>query len=120
MSEANLPLAGDFPQLDAAARRRLAEASLKGQPLEKLAALTADGIPLLPIYARETHPGDEGRIGLPGWSAFTLGAGLWRGDDGHGWDIRQRVQESDLPALISQVSAELERGATAVELRWDR
>jgi len=120
MSEAELSLASGFPRLDAEAWRRLAESSLKGQSLGKLSGQTADGVPLLPIYARETHPVDERSIGLPGEFPYTRGAELPRGNRKPGWDVRQRVLEADLAALNRQILSELERGAGSLELCWDR
>jgi methylmalonyl-CoA mutase len=47
----HLDLAGEFPSIDEAQWKALAEASLKGRPFETLRSRTADGITVEPVYS---------------------------------------------------------------------
>lgn len=119
MSDTELSLASEFPALAESEWRTLAEASLKGTPLERLSSRTYDGIVVEPIYARSNAQVDEASRGVPGASPFLRGAtplGNARG----GWDIRQALVEGDLAELNRVALDELQRGATSLELCWDR
>ncbi|MCA9647822.1 MAG: acyl-CoA mutase large subunit family protein, partial [Myxococcales bacterium] len=119
MSDTELSLASEFPALTESEWRALAEASLKGQALDRLQSRTYDGILLAPIYARANAPVDEASRGVPGAPPFVRGA-TPLGNTTGGWDIRQCLMEGDLAELNRVALDELERGATSLELCWDR
>ena len=119
MSDTELSLASEFPALTESEWRALAEASLKGPSLDRLQSRTYDGITLAPIYARANAPVDEATRGLPGAPPFVRGATVL-GNAASGWDIRQCLVEGGLAELNRVALDELERGATSLELVWDR
>lgn len=119
MSDTELSLASEFPALSESEWRELAEASLKGQSLDRLSSRTYDGIQLAPIYARSTAPVDETSRSAPGSPPLLRGA-TTLGNTQAGWDVRQLLVEGDLQELNRVALDELERGATSLELCWDR
>jgi methylmalonyl-CoA mutase len=80
--------------------RALAEESLRGASLDTLTARTSDEIAIAPVYTANDAP--DGRV-------------IARTTPG-GWDIRQIVSRSDPHAANADILAELEGGATSVEL----
>jgi methylmalonyl-CoA mutase len=92
-----LPLAADFPPARREDWLRLAEAALKGRPLERLTARTYDGIPIEPLYPRASgaHP-----------------IAARRGP----WSVQVRVDYPDPAAANAEALHELENGATGLTL----
>ncbi len=114
MTDVELPLASEFPEQTYAAWRQRAEQALRGASFDKLTSLTADGLELRPIYAPELdgEPQDE----RPGAPPFTRGAQAAR----EGWDIRSQLVTPSLAELNQEALAELNQGATSLELRLDQ
>jgi methylmalonyl-CoA mutase len=98
---ASLDLSAGFPAPTLERWRTLAEKSLGGASLDTLTARTSDGIAIAPLYTAADAP--AGRL-------------IARAAPG-GWDIRQIVSRSDPRAANEDILAELEGGATSVELR---
>jgi methylmalonyl-CoA mutase len=100
-STSDLPLASDFPQASYDDWRKLVDGVLKGAPFEKLTAKTYDGVRIEPIYRRATNAAL-----LPGRAAAAP------------WQIMQRIDHPD-PVKASAVAlAELENGATGLEIEF--
>jgi hypothetical protein len=68
----HLDLAGEFPSIDEAQWKALAEASLKGRPFETLRSRTADGITVEPVYSAAhdaaTLPAGPDRLAADMWT----------------------------------------------------
>jgi methylmalonyl-CoA mutase len=90
-------------------------ASLGGSTLEQLATQTADGIRLAPLYTRDDVATDADEPGWPGIVPFTRGRRP-TATAGAGWDIRQRHDESDTELANGRILADLQGGATSIEL----
>jgi methylmalonyl-CoA mutase len=100
-STSDLPLASDFPQASYDDWRKLVDGVLKGAPFEKLTAKTYDGVRIEPIYRRATNAAL-----LPGRAAAAP------------WQIMQRIDHPD-PVKASAIAlAELENGATGLEIEF--
>ncbi|KAF0186448.1 MAG: methylmalonyl-CoA mutase subunit beta [Hyphomonadaceae bacterium] len=113
-----MPLAADFPDQDEARWRALAEAALKGAPWDRLVARTADGVSVQPLY-RETDIATAGDpSGAPGQAPFVRGGHATR-DAFLPWQIRQSVEAPEPEAAQAEVMADLERGASSIELVVD-
>ncbi len=117
MADDILPLAEGFPSPGPDGWRALAEAALKGAPLDRLTRTTADGIARGPLFAREDAPAPE-TIGAPGAAPFVRGVGATR-DPYLPWHIRQIVDHPDPKAANAAALEELEGGASALMLRLD-
>lgn len=98
MTSAPLDLAEGFPPADAARWRTLVDKALAGKPFESLRAKLYDGLTIEPVYTKADAP--EGRV-------------LGRAGP---WDIRQVVAQEDAAKANADVLADLEGGATSVEL----
>ncbi|MES1203337.1 MAG: methylmalonyl-CoA mutase family protein [Pseudomonadota bacterium] len=96
---APIPLAADFPAPDRERWRALAKKALGKASWESLTAHTADGIAIAPLYTAEDAP---------------AGAVIGRAGP---WDIRQIVETADPRAANGEVLAELNGGASSIELR---
>jgi methylmalonyl-CoA mutase len=113
-----IALAADFPDQDEARWRALAEAALKGAPWDRLVARTADGAPIQPLYRETDIATAVDPAGLPGHAPFARGAHAVR-DRFDPWRIRQSAVEADPKAANAAILADLEGGASAVELVID-
>jgi methylmalonyl-CoA mutase len=98
----HLDLAGEFPSIDEAQWKALAEASLKGRPLETLRSRTADGITVEPVYSA-AH------------DAATLPAGPDR-LAADMWTLTQRADMPDIAAANARILEDLENGASGLSL----
>jgi methylmalonyl-CoA mutase len=96
---APIPLAADFPAPDRERWRALAQKALGEASWESLTAHIPGGVELAPLYTAEDAPAGRtiGRAGP--------------------WDIRQIVETADPRAANSDVLAELNGGASSIELR---
>jgi methylmalonyl-CoA mutase len=96
---APIPLAADFPAPDRSRWRALAEKALGKANWESLTARIPGGVELAPLYTGEDAPAGRviGRAGP--------------------WDIRQLVETADPRAANGDVRAELNGGASSIELR---
>lgn len=108
-------LAANFPQIDDAQWKALAEKALKGADFDKsLVSKTYDGLSLKPLYTRndETSPN---LAGAPGAAPFMRGFETRRSDPP--WHIRQLNMASDPGRANAEILRDLEGGATAIELK---
>jgi methylmalonyl-CoA mutase len=93
----HLPLAADFPAPDHARWRALAEKAAAKSGWDSLTAHTIDGLAIAPVYSSDVVGGVVGRSGP--------------------WDIRQIVELRDPRQANAEVLADLNGGATSIELR---
>ncbi|MEJ1936436.1 methylmalonyl-CoA mutase subunit beta, partial [Nostoc sp. NIES-2111] len=97
---ADLSFLADFPPASEEDWRRLAEGVLKGAPFaKKLVSRTADGLAIQPLYPKAAEGGP-----LPGRAP------------GAPWAVLQRVDHPDARAANDLALADLENGATGLEL----
>src|SRR6516165_4343783 len=109
----------DFPPVDYAAWRALAEADLQGAPFEqKLVTHTYEGIDIQPVYTRQDHPGEGDPEGLPGLAPFVRGTRPL-GAVQTGWDVRPEHAHPDLEVTNQALLEDLQGGATSLLLRLD-
>jgi methylmalonyl-CoA mutase len=95
----DLPLASEFPAATREMWLKLVDGVLKGTPRERLSSKTADGLPIEPLYARES-----GAKPVAGRAAATA------------WQIMQRIDNPD-PAEANKLAlADLENGANGLTL----
>ena len=95
----DLTLASEFPTATRETWLKLVDGVLKGAPRERLAAKTADGLTIEPLYARAT-----GTTPVAGRAA------------GASWQIMQRADHPDPAAANKQALTDLENGATGLTL----
>ena len=113
MGEDTFSLAEEFEPMDRQKWRPLAEAALKGKPLDKLVR-RINGLIIEPLY---THADRSDRSpGLPGAAPFVRGSRSGRPP----WTIQQVYGGEDLDRLNRAIVTDLERGVTAVEIDFDR
>ena len=80
--------------------RKLVDTALSGLSFdESLVSRSFDGIALQPVYARAKHPPAQPPVAHAG-----------------AWDIIQRIEHPDLDQANAQIRADLDGGATGVEL----
>ncbi|MBB4265302.1 methylmalonyl-CoA mutase family protein [Roseospira visakhapatnamensis] len=119
MTDASLPLAGDFPPASHADWLALVEKALDGAPFDKkLVARTLDGIAIQPLYTREHWPAEGDPSGMPGAMPFTRG-GRPLAQAMSGWDIRQPHANPDVAATQAAMDDDLDNGVTSLLLRLD-
>ncbi len=120
MGDPTFTMAGDFPALDHEQWRKMAEASLKGAPLEKLVRRIGE-LSIQPLYTRSARTTADGEsapdaTGWPGTAPFVRGTRAARDV----WDVRQVYFDPMLSIAQRAMLTDLERGVTSVELRLDR
>jgi methylmalonyl-CoA mutase len=112
-------LRDDFPPVDYAAWRPLAEADLGGAPFEqKLVTHTYEGFDIQPVYTRRDRPGEGDPDGFPGLAPFVRGCRPL-GAVQTGWDLRQEHAHPDLDAANQAILEDLQGGVTSLLLRLD-
>ena len=112
---ATVKLASGFPPADYDKWRQLVEKALKGADFEKrLVAKTADGLRIEPLYTRaDTLAAAD--AATPGSAPFTRGTHTKA--DGLGWQIHQRIVESDPAAANKVILEELDGGTNGIVLQ---
>jgi len=119
MTDAPLPLAGDFPPASHADWMALVEKALDGAPFEKkLVSRTLDGLSLQPLYTREHWSAETDPSGMPGAMPFTRGARPLA-QAMSGWDIRQAHANPDIAATKAAIEDDLDNSVTSLLLRLD-
>ncbi len=103
----------DRPSLDD--WRRIAEASLKGRPLERLTVETHEGIEIAPLATAADTNGDPG---YPGRQPFVRGRTAL-GPGAGGWEVCQRIGHPNPEVAARQAREELGRGANSLWLVFD-
>ncbi|MGD8439138.1 MAG: methylmalonyl-CoA mutase family protein [Holophagae bacterium] len=95
--------------------RELAEASLKGRPVESLTVRTHEGLEIAPLFtADDPAPGP----GFPGQAPFVRGRTAL-GAGSSGWRVCPLVNDPDPEAAAELAAEEAERGADALWLVID-
>lgn len=112
----DLERAVDFPDSDLAAWRAATLDFLKGKPLEKLSTRTLEGIVVPPLH---THEDGAEPPGYPGSPPFVRGRSTLGGVVA-GWETCQRCVAPDPEHAVAEIGADLDLGAGAVWLRFDR
>ncbi len=114
-TSAPLELASGFTPATYEKWRQLVDKALKGADFERrLVAKTADGLRIEPLYSRaDTLPGAQAAV--PGKAPFTRGTHAAAQD--LGWQIHQRVVETDPKAANKVILEELEGGANGAILQ---
>jgi len=115
MSKDASDIAAAFPSASPEDWRALAEAALKGEPLQSLERRTRDGIVRGPVFFRGDRP-DDAEIGAPGAPPFTRGASAER-DGFLPWDIRAPVPAAAPAEANAAALAALQGGASSLTLR---
>ncbi|MDP2698891.1 methylmalonyl-CoA mutase family protein [Thalassospira sp.] len=114
MTDQTLKLASEFPAVDYAAWRELAEAALKGAPFDKkLVTRSPDGFDFQPIYT--AHDSSFATDGIHD----ALIAATRQDTPRNGWDIRQLHSHPDPKSVNEAILEDLENGTTSIILRLD-
>jgi methylmalonyl-CoA mutase len=106
-----LTLTDDFPTPALEDWRRVAEESLRGGSLERLAVRLLEGIDIQPLY---TGDGVTPSAEVPGQPPFTRGRRP--ADAADRWQNAPRIDHPELATAASRISEALEGGADAVWL----
>ena len=112
----DLNRAVDFPVPDLEAWRAAALELLRGRPLESVSTRTAEGITVPPLVTREDGAAPQG---YPGFPPFVRGGHALAGAAG-AWEVSQRCVASEPDQAVAEIGADLDLGAGAVWLRFDR
>jgi methylmalonyl-CoA mutase len=96
--------------------RKIAEASLKGKPLEKLTVRTHEGIEVPPLASAGDVSADPG---YPGQQPFVRGRTAF-GPGPEGWEVCQRLGHPDPEVAARWAAEDLERGAGSMWVVFDR
>ena len=119
MSGSQLNLLDEFEPVSYETWRAVVEKDLKGAPFDKkLITHTYEGIDLHPVYTKTDWSADGDPSGFAGFDPFTRGRNAIGGNT-CGWDIRQEHAHAEVKETNRLVLADLERGCTAVHLRFD-
>src|SRR5680860_288038 len=110
-----LSLAGDFPRVDDAAWKALAEKALKGADFdEALVSRTYDGLIVKPLYTRNDEIAPDS-AGVPGAAPYTRGFDPDRNTPP--WHIRQLHSAADPSQANAEILRDLKGGVTAIALQ---
>ena len=118
MSDQNLKLASEFPEVTYDTWRGLAEEALKGASFEKkLVTLSADGFKINPLYSLDDLSDTTASI----HDAMVASAAIKTGKvaEKAGWDIRQWHAHPDPKVTNAAILEDLENGATSIHLVLD-
>lgn len=114
-----LTILDDFPPVSYEQWRAVVDADLNGASFEQtLVSRSYDGFDIQPIYTQADAPPGEDPHGLPGLPPFVRGA-TPLGAAHDNWDLRQEYGHPDLGVANQSILADLEGGATSVQLRLD-
>ena len=105
-----------LPEL--AAWREVVARDLKGRPFEKLVTPLPEGIEVLPLYTREEHAVDPGRLGRPGQAPYRRGSHAPVARDG--WLVCSAQDVAAIEDARAAIEDDLEHGANAVLLQLDQ
>jgi len=95
-----------------------AKGALGDRALDDMAHVNPDGIVISPLYARGDVATEADEPGWPGLHPYRRGR-TPAGAAEHGWDVRQRHDEADPELANRRILADLEGGATSLELDTD-
>lgn len=117
--DGQLTIQDDFPAVDYETWKAVAERDLRGAPFEKkLITHTYEGIDLMPVYTGADWSSAGDPSGLPGMGVHTRGSDPL-GASVCGWDICQEHADPDIQLTHEMIMEDLERGVTALLLRFD-
>jgi len=117
MSDSIRPLAEGFAATDNAQWRSLAEAALKGAPLDKIVRKTLDGVERGPLFTADDLSA-LGDMPAPGAAPYLRGLKAER-DEYLPWSIRQAVDDPDPRAANAAILADLAGGVSEIALHLD-
>ncbi len=115
----SLTLAADFPSPTPQDWLDAVDKVLRGKDFDRtLVTTTADGIEIGPLYTSQDCDTTGDPAGMPGATRFERGSTAAPRPHGR-WDVRSVVEHPDLAAANAMVLAELQSGATSIELHLD-
>ncbi|MAP48908.1 MAG: hypothetical protein CMH90_05440 [Oceanicaulis sp.] len=117
MTDSIRPLAEGFEAIDDAQWRVMAEAALKGAPLERLVRKTLDGVARGPLFTR-TDRDAIGPLPAPGAAPYLRGLTAER-DPYLPWGVRQIIDDADPKAANAALLSELSGGVSEIALTLD-
>jgi methylmalonyl-CoA mutase len=103
---------------DEARWRAVVEAALKGAPIDRLTAKTAEGLAIPPLYRETNFPAALDPSGAPGSAPFVRGVDATR-DPAAPWAIRQIFDQPDPDRANRDIIADLAGGVSSIELVID-
>jgi methylmalonyl-CoA mutase len=120
MSDGELAFAAEFPPATPAEWRAVVDKALKGAPFEKrLVTRLYEGVTVQPLYTADDWQASADPSGFPGFAPFTRG-GHARGAGTDGWEVMTEHTLADPRQANKAILADLMRGATAIDLHFDR
>ncbi len=120
MSDSDVTFAAAFPPATAEQWRAIVDKALKGAPFEKrLVTRLYEGIAVQPLYTADDWQASGDPSGFPGSAPFTRG-GHAAGTGTDGWEVLTEHTLPDPSLTNKAILADLLRGATAVDLHFDR
>lgn len=120
MTDGDLTFAAEFPPATVEQWRAIVDKGLKGVPFEKkLVTKLYEGIAVQPLYTANDWPAAGDPSGFPGFSPFTRG-GHASGAGTQGWEILTEHVLPDRELANKAILADLMKGATAIDLQFDR
>jgi methylmalonyl-CoA mutase len=120
MSDGDVTFAGAFPPATAEQWRAVVDKALKGAPFEKrLMTRLYEGIAVQPLYTADDWQASGDPSGFPGFAPFTRG-GHAAGAGTEGWAVATEHTLPDPKQANKAILADLLRGATAIDLHFDR
>jgi len=120
MSDGEVTFAAAFPPATAEQWRAVVDKALKGAPFEKrLVTRLYEGIAVQPLYTADDWDASGDPSGFPGSSPFTRG-GHAGGAGTEGWEVLTEHTLPDPKQVNKAILADLMRGATAIDLHFDR
>ncbi len=120
MSDGEVTFAADFPRPTLDQWRAVVDKTLKGVPFEKkLVTKLYEGFSVQPLYTSNDRAASGDPSGLPGFSPFTRG-GCASGAGTDGWEVLTEHAQPDGRQANKAILTDLMRGATAIDLHFDR
>jgi methylmalonyl-CoA mutase len=120
MSDGEVTFAAAFPPATAEQWRAIVDKALRGAPFEKrLVTRLYEGIAVQPLYTADDWSSSGDPSGFPGSSPFTRG-GHASGAGTEGWAVLTEHTLPDPKQTNKAILADLMRGATAIDLHFDR
>ena len=120
MNDGDVTFAADFPQATVDQWRAIVDKALKGVPFEKeLVTRLYEGIAVQPLYTSHDWAALGDPSGFPGFSPFTRG-GHANGAGAEGWEVLTEHTLPDGEQANKAILTDLMRGATAIDLHFDR
>jgi len=120
MSDGEVKFAAEFPPATREQWRAVVDKALKGASFEKrLVTRLYEGIAVQPLYTAEDWPASGDPSGFPGFQPFTRGAHAG-GAGPDGWAVLTEHSLADPKRANKAILDDLMRGATAIDLHFDR